>query len=246
VKLTDDVHIVASGAKGFGLTDYLDSAVYLLDGGDALVLIDSGAGRDVDSLLRNVRQAGFDESRITHVLLTHAHADHCAGASALRKALGAKVCLSSAEAPFLEQADEDALGLTFAREAGVYPVDYTLPPCPVDLPLEHEMEIEAGAMRLKAIAVRGHSLGSICYLVDGCEGRYLFSGDTVFCEGKICLLNCVGSSLADYRSHIDRFAGLAVEALFPGHLSFCLRGGQKHLDTARENLRGIFPPPNLG
>ena len=246
MKLTDDVHIVAGGKKGLGMTDKLDCTVYLLDAGSEQILIDTGASRDVDALLENVRRCGLDPSKISGILLTHAHADHAAGAAALRKELGARVYLSSAEATLLENADEDGLALTFAREAGVYPPDYRLPACPIDVRLDHNDEIAAGSLRLRAIAVRGHSTGSICYLVQGREGRYLFSGDTVFCGGRICLLNCTGSSLSQYKEDIGRLSGLGVDALFPGHLAFCLRGGQEYLDRACDNFRGIFPPPNIG
>ena len=246
MKAVEDVIIVAGGRKGLGITADLDCTVYLIDGGDELALVDSGASRDVTALLANVREAGFDEQRIRHVILTHCHSDHAAGAAGLREALGAKVYASSTEAPYLERADEEAVGLVFAREVGVYPPDYHLPACPVDVQLEHGDEIEVGSLRLRAIAVRGHSAGSMCYLVDGRSGRYLFSGDTVFCDGLICLLNCVGSSLADYREHIGRLSGLGVDALFPGHLSFRVRGGQKDLETACKNFQSIFPPPNIG
>jgi len=94
--------------------------------------------------------------------------------------------------------------------------------------------------------VPGHSRGAIAYLVEGRDGRYLFSGDIVFSDGRISLLNCRGSSLADYREHIGRLARLRADALFPGHGAFCLHGGQAHLDRAVTALHtSIYPPPNL-
>ena len=245
MKLTDDVHLIASGKKGFGITDALDCHVYLIDGGGELALIDAGAGRDTEGLLQNVRAAGYSENDVKHILLTHAHADHSAGAAALRARLGARVCLSQAEAGFLETADEAELGLAFARQAGVYPPDYGIAPCPVDAALAHGAEIAVGSLRLTAISVRGHSRGSICYLVDGREGRYLFSGDTVFCDGLVSLLNCAGSGLADYREDITRLGGLGVDALLPGHLRLCLHGGQDHIDEACTAFRSLSPPGNI-
>lgn len=49
----------------------------------------------------------------------------------------------------------------------------------IDVPLRgrhtdyHDIEI---------IPTPGHSPGSVCYLVPGAEGRYLFTGDTLFCD----------------------------------------------------------------
>ena len=245
MKLLEDVYLIGSGKKGLCLTDDLDCHVYALTTGSELVLIDAGAGRETIPMLKSLGRHGFDPSMAGHVLLTHAHADHSGGAAAIREMLGAKIYLSAEEAGLLESANEDGLGLTFARKAGVYPPDYTLPACPVDVKLADGDQIEVGHLRLRAIAVRGHSRGSICYLVDGQQGRYLFSGDTVFCDGLISLLNCVGSSLSDYRQDIEKLRGLGVDALFPSHLHFCLRGGQAHVDKACENFRGIWPPPNI-
>ena len=34
---------------------------------------------------------------------------------------------------------------------------------------------------VEIVPTPGHSPGSVCYLVDGADGRYLFTGDTLFC-----------------------------------------------------------------
>ena len=44
MKITDSVYIVASGKWGFGMTHELDCNVYLVDGGDGCILIDSVVG----------------------------------------------------------------------------------------------------------------------------------------------------------------------------------------------------------
>ena len=44
MRLTPDVCLVGGGMFGFGLTSPGDCHVYLLDGGDELVLIDAGIG----------------------------------------------------------------------------------------------------------------------------------------------------------------------------------------------------------
>ena len=245
MRLTREVELVGSGRTGFRMTELHDSHVYLLDGGDELALIDCGAGIGVMRILANVKESGRDASRITRILLTHAHADHVGGAQELRERTGAEVCLSSAVAAHIESGDEDAIGLSWARPKGFYPSDYRLRPCRVDVRVEDGREFEVGKLRVRAIHTPGHSEGSVCYLVTGGKRRMLFSGDTVFCGGKIMLLNCIGSSLADYRENLKKLSGLGVEALFPGHKRFVLERGQEDIDAAVRALeKSLWPPPN--
>ena len=245
MRLTKKVELVGSGRTGFRMTDLYDCHVDLLDGGDELALVDCGAGMGVERMLAKVRESGRDPSKITRILVTHAHADHVGGASELREKTGAKLCLSSVEADYLERGDEDAIGLSWARPKGFYPSEYRLNPCKVDVRIEDGMEFDVGNLHVRAILVPGHSEGCVCFFVTGGERRMLFAGDTVFCGGRIMLLNCVGSSLADYRENLKKLSGLSVEALFPGHLRFALEGGQEDIDAAVKALeRSLWPPPN--
>lgn len=58
-------------------------ASYLLADGDDLALVEAGPASTLDTLLAGIRAAGHDPARLTHVLLTHVHLDHAAGAGQL-------------------------------------------------------------------------------------------------------------------------------------------------------------------
>jgi len=242
MKLTEEVYIVGSGGNGLGISNEYDCHVYLINGGRELALVDAGVGMDVQQILGNVAAEGFRIDDISSLLLTHAHADHSGGCAALRSRLGMSVIVSSEEADFLRRADEEELGLAFARSAGWYPSEYRLQPCPVDVELSDGQGISVGSLTLKAIKTPGHSRGSVCYLMEGREATYLFTGDTVFLRGLISLLNAPGSSVQDYCKSIEKLADLDVDALLPGHLGFCLRGGQKHIDLAIEAFEDLPIP----
>ena len=244
MQITNEVHAVGGGSNGLGISEEHDCNVYLVDGGDETALIDAGCGCDVEPIVANIAAAGFEPTQVGHLLLTHAHADHCGGSAALRERLGLDVALSQLEADALERADEAAVSLDRARAEGIYPADFRLTPCPVARRLAHGDETAVGRLTLRAIAVAGHSTGSICYLLAGGERTCLFSGDTVFLRGGISLLNCEGSSLAGYRRDIGRLGGLGVEALLPGHAGLCLGGGQAHIGQAIEAFQSIWPPSN--
>lgn len=242
MKLTEEVYIVGSGRNGLGISNEYDCHVYLINGGGELALVDAGVGMDVQQILDNVIAEGFNIGNISSVLLTHAHADHSGGCASLKSTLGASVVVSSEEADFLSGADEEELGLMFARSAGWYPPEYRLQPCQVDVELRDGQSISVGNLTLKAIKTPGHSRGSVCYLMKGKKATYLFTGDTVFLRGLISLLNAPGSSVQDYCHSIKKLAGLDVDALLPGHLGFCLRGGQKHINQAIEAFEDLPVP----
>lgn len=242
MRLTEEVYIVGSGRNGLGISNEYDCHVYLINGSEELALIDAGVGIEAAQILDNVEAEGFDAGDISKILLTHAHADHSGGCAALKSTFGVSVTASSEEADFVRTADEEELGLAFARSAGWYPPDYRLHSCPVDVELSDEQNISVGSLTLKAIKTPGHSRGSVCYLMEGKELTYLFTGDTVFLRGLISLLNAPGSSVQDYCQSIKKLANLNVDALLPGHLGFCMGGGQKHIDQAIEAFEDLPVP----
>lgn len=58
-------------------------ASYLVADGDDLALVEAGPASTLDALLAGIRAAGHDPAALTHVLLTHIHLDHAAGAGQL-------------------------------------------------------------------------------------------------------------------------------------------------------------------
>lgn len=96
------------------------------------------------------------------------------------------------------------------------------------------------------IEVPGHSSGSLCYRVDLPSGRALFTGDVVFMNGILGLLNHPDSHLEQYREAFARLEGLDIDLLLPGHMLFFLRDGQRHIDLAARALQGGFVPYSVG
>jgi hydroxyacylglutathione hydrolase len=243
--LTGRISVVGGGTTGLGISHALDPNVYLLSGGEELALIDAGAGPGEDMILENVRSLGYEPGQIGHIFLTHAHADHAGGAASLAERLGARVYLSELEREALENADEEALGLSIARRNGYYPEDYRLRPCKVDVTLRGEEKLRCGDLELAVIPTPGHSTGSVCFLVDTEEGLTLFAGDTVFAGGRISLLVAPGSDLLALQESVASLRGLNVVSLLPGHGIFPLEGGQGHVDQAVEAFATMLPPRSI-
>ena len=90
MRLTPDVSLVGGGMFGFGLTSPGDCHVYLLDGGDDLVLVDAGIGGtagDPQKIIDMIEADGHDPAKISRLFLTHYHADHMGGAAEMRELL---------------------------------------------------------------------------------------------------------------------------------------------------------------
>jgi glyoxylase-like metal-dependent hydrolase (beta-lactamase superfamily II) len=243
MKLTHSVYLVGSGH--FGLSHEFDCSVYVVDCRDELVMIDAGAGCDTNSIVENVKRDGLDPSGLSRILLTHFHGDHSGGAHYFHDSFGCRVYIGAEEADVLEQGDEKDMVLDVAIKSGFYSPDYKFANCDVSVRLDNDQSVACGNLTFRALNVPGHSRGSFCYLVDLPEGRALFTGDTVFAEGVIGMLNCEGSVLSDYRKYLKRLAGLNIDILFPGHRVFVLSGGQSHIDQAIESLGLIQLPPNF-
>jgi hydroxyacylglutathione hydrolase len=244
VQLADRIHLVGSGANGFDLSDPYDCHVYLLDGGAELALVDVGAGMGATEIVANVARAGFDSARVAHVLCTHAHCDHAGGAARMRALLtNATLLLSREGAEMIRAGDERAASLDVAKAAGIYPPDYLLEPCAVDGTLADGERVAVGDLVLECLETPGHSSGHLSFLLEHGGRRSLFGGDVVFHGGTILLQNIHDCRLDDLVRTLRRLRTLAVDALFPGHLAFSLRNGQRHIERANTVLDTLLVPP---
>jgi glyoxylase-like metal-dependent hydrolase (beta-lactamase superfamily II) len=123
MRLTEDVYLVGGGDYGFNLSHRLDCHVYVVDGGDELVMIDAGFGPGTEEILTAMREDGLDPSRVSRIVVTHYHADHAGGCAALVAATGAELWAPAEAANAIRTADADQIGLTWAQSFGFYPAD---------------------------------------------------------------------------------------------------------------------------
>ena len=246
MKLTDRIYLVGSGLMGFGLTDDYDCHIYLIDGGDELAVIDAGAGMGVPQIVENIREHGFEPGRVRHLMLTHAHGDHAGGAARMWEALrGPRVYMHADCAPFLREGDEAAISLEDAKRVGLYPTDYRFEPCEVDVELQEEQVVTVGDLELRTIETPGHSKGHVSFLLMHGGRRILFGADLVFFGGKILLQNTWDCDLHAQIDSLVKLRDAQIDALLPGHLTFSLKNGQRHIDEALKIIDGLLIPPNL-
>ncbi len=246
MKLTERIYLVGSGSFGFDLTDPFDCHVYLLDGGDELALVDVGAGMGAEAILENVRREGFDPRRIRHLVLTHAHGDHAGGGASMRRLTDeAAVYVSRNRAQALREGDERAVSIDVAKTVGIYPPDYTLEPCEVEVELADGDTVVVGDLTLEVLDTPGHADGHVSLLVEHDGRRSLFAGDVIFFGGKILLQAIHDCRLDAQISSLRKLRDLRVDALFPGHLTLSLKDGQRHIERANEVLDRLLIPEQM-
>lgn len=244
MKIAEDLYLVGSGR--YGLSHEFDCNIYLVVFDRQLILIDAGAGVKPELITENIKKEGLNPSEIEKVFLTHSHADHVAGGAYFQKEFSCEVFAPEGADSLISSGTEEELGLQIAKRSGLYSPEYQPPRFEVDQTLKHKQTVSLGSAMLTSILVPGHSRYSSCFLIEGDRARTLFTGDSVFFNGKIGLLNCPGSSLSNYRKHIQRLGNLGVERLLPGHGIFTLSRGQDHLNKAISFLEQINVPPLHG
>lgn len=245
MRIDEDAYLIASGVLGAGYTHEADCNVYAVRCGSEYALIDSGVGIDAEQLASNLQADGIAESSVRQLLLTHKHLDHAGGAHWFRSRFGLEVCASAQTAAALESGDEEAISLGAAKRAGIYAGGVEFHACKVDRLIEDGDTWSVSGFAFHAICTPGHSEDMLSYLVHKPGRTLLFSGDTVFHGGRILISDIHDCDVPAYSQSIKKLARIPVDALFPGHGMWTVRGGGAHLAKATEYLDKILLPPNL-
>lgn len=245
MRIEPGLYLVGSGNMGFNLTDAFDCNLYLFDSGEGYVLFDAGTGMGMDQIWQVCVEDGLEPERIAHLFLTHAHGDHGGGAAHVRDRTAVTIYAGADTARIVSAGDEAAVSLPAARAAGVYPPDYRYRACAVDRILAPGNVVSIGALSVEMIPTPGHSHDHCSYLVTRGEQRYLVAGDAIFHGGRIVLQHTWDCSVPQSIASIQHLATVDFEALLPGHLSFSLKNGKRHIHTACAIIDKLGCPPAL-
>ncbi|ANE47107.1 hypothetical protein SY83_13495 [Paenibacillus swuensis] len=249
MKLLPEVHLVASGSLGYGITDPYDCNCYLWEYEPGqFALFDTGAGRSMNPMLEQLLQVAGKLTNINYIFLTHHHADHMGGSAVLRELTGATVCASEHSGALIEAGDENAIGLAYSRSKGGYPTDYRIRGCPVDLVLSMSARMPLGeAAYLDVVSTPGHCKGGVTYLIPtGSLGKKAaVTGDIVFPDGRIMLLNWPDCSLTEYALTIAKLKDLSIDILLPGHDQAIIGGASEAIEMAHNYFDRMLVPPSI-
>lgn len=160
---------------------------FLINTGDKLILVDSGAGAlfgpTLGKLLTNLEASGYRPDQIDEVLVTHMHPDHIGGLAANGKAAFPNAIVHAAKADadyWLSQANLDAApdaqkGFFQGAIASFQPYVDAARLQTFDAPTEF-------APGVHSVALPGHTAGHSGYLVESEGQSLLIWGDVVHVE----------------------------------------------------------------
>lgn len=188
---------------GAGISHPADCAVYMIDCGAELVLIDCGAGAEgsLEAITGNIEALGFDLEKLSTVIATHRHIDHIGSLWRLKRDYGAKVVAHELDTEGIERGTG-----TVAR---MYGIDYQ--PCPVDIKVGGESgSLSRGRYEMNIIHIPGHTPGGIAVYVD-MGSRVLFGQDI---HGPYSL---PGADREQARQSLSMLMQLEADILCEGH-----------------------------
>ncbi len=157
--------------------------------------------------------------KLTQIINTHLHLDHCFGDNYVRDKYGVKVAANEADAVL-----GSSVGMQ-ARQFGMVPPEGA-DSVSIDVPLKEGDEVKLGAYTLYVIELAGHSPGGIVLYCPA--GGFAFVGDSIF-YGSIGRTDLPGGDHATLISNLrNKVLTLPDETqLLPGHDRITTVGREK-------------------
>lgn len=211
--ITDHIYQLSGSCYG------INSSMYALDAGTELILFDAGfTDHQMDVVSQNLKRWHLENKPITHVFLTHAHMDHAGNAWRFRQN-GAAIFVGAEDGEILSKGGLVTLDVLFGRAFVC---------CQPDGIVREGDRWQFGESSVEAIALPGHTAGSMGYLVKADGVTCFVTGDFVALSlaapdesSQQILLSAMikpGFLEKEYGESLQKAASLDVDILLPGHL----------------------------
>jgi glyoxylase-like metal-dependent hydrolase (beta-lactamase superfamily II) len=145
---------------------------------------------------------GLGAETVTHIVLTHCHADHSGAVAALKEQTGATTL-------GMPRAADDPALIAQARSGRRF-----VTPVAFDTPISDGGVIDGSGWTLTAIATPGHAPDHVCYSLDGTG--ILLSGDHVMGWNTTVIAPPEGS-MGRYMGSLERLLLRNDRVYYPGH-----------------------------
>ena len=214
---------------------------YLIRADGYNILVDTGTEKNINKLKSGISSLKLTDNKISFLILTHAHFDHCQNAAKIKEEENCKVIISitgkeSSEKGFSKLPKGVFLitkpmtlfgNLIRERRFGYKPFD-------ADILVEDEFDFTDYDLKLKLIKTAGHSFDSISILVDD---EVAIVGDTMFGIFKNSILPPFADNPIEMVASWKKLASTGCYIFLPGHGSEIKRELlQKEYDKYKERF----------
>lgn len=179
----------------------LGANMYVVELADEYVLIDPSV--NPDKILSSKRVGDDFLSKVSAILITHAHFDHILYVDKWSDLLNVPVYIDKKDAPFLSEPEMNCSSQMMADTMF----------CTKTVSLDDSLSF--GDTKIRIIRTPGHTPGSVCYLFE--NERIMFSGDMLF-AGAVGRVDLPLGNDTDMINSIKLLKTLDDDILvYPGH-----------------------------
>ena len=207
LEIADNIHVIENPHRTYFVTSCLIV-------GESLTLIDAGREESPEgSIYPYIKKLGRDPSEISHLILTHAHWDHCAGAATIKSDTGCKIGIHQRGKPYLEDPELIVKQLTerFPSQDNAHMANFEA--VKADITYKDGDIIDLGGKKLEIIHILGHSADSIS-IVDNDLGVYI-CGDSM--QGGGSTQPLIFHNATEYTASAKRLLQKPIKIMVNGH-----------------------------
>lgn len=204
---------------------------FLIATPDGLIVLDGGLPETAPLILKNIETLKFKIGDVKYLLNSHAHYDHAGSLAELKKRSGAKLVMSRADAPWMEQGGHDL----FAPNT-----HFDMPAAKVDRIIDDGATVRLGGTTLTAHITPGHTKGCTNWTMPVVE-----NGQThqviFFCSTSVPGYSLVHNAeypniVEDYRASFAKLRKLNADVFLAPHSNFFdLPGKRARIGKGRPN-----------
>lgn len=195
--------------------------VYLISIDDKNILVDTGKKSSFKKLKVGLNHLLPHGNRISHLIVTHLHYDHCQNAARLKEELGCKIVMSKSEEEFAKKGFTPIPKGTFFVTRMISSIGKRIgqrglgfEPFGPDVTVDGEKDLLEQGLNIRIIETPGHSIGSISIIVDD---EIALVGDAMFGVFKNSIFPPFADDVDEMKNSWKMLLETGCGLYLPGH-----------------------------